>query len=119
MKCMRQTRCCCRPSTTATLRRRLSARLNDTTILKSFLANNPYIKGIDSWKKLDAADEAGKGPRVVAYKRAPEILELNIPQEFEQFPPQPRNMEFIINCHAKFAGVSIYYPLAIGFLDGV
>lgn len=26
---------------------------SETTILKSFLANNPYIKGIDSWKKLD------------------------------------------------------------------
>ncbi len=91
----------------------------ETTILKSFLANNPYIKGIDSWKKLDQADADGKGPRVVAYKRAPEILELNIPQEFEQFPPQPRNMEFVINCHAKFAGVTIYYPLAVAYLDGV
>ena len=91
----------------------------EITILKSFLANNPYIKGIDSWKKLDKADEALAGPRIVAYKRSPDVLQLEIPQEFEQFPPQPRNMEFVINCHAKFAGVSIYYPLAIGFLDGV
>ena len=86
---------------------------SETTILKSFLANNPYIKGIDSWKKLDADS------RIVAYKRAPEICELQIPQEFEQFPPQPRNMEFVINCHAKFAGVSIYYPLAVTYLDAV
>lgn len=93
--------------------------VTETTILKSFLANSPYIKGIDSWKKLDSADEAGKGPRIVAYKRAPDVLQLEIPQEFEQFPPQPRNMEFVINCHAKFAGVSVYYPLAIAFLDGV
>lgn len=91
----------------------------ETTILKSFLANNPYIKGIDSWKKLDKADTEGKGARIVAYKRSPDVIQLEIPQEFEQFPPQPRNMEFVINCHAKFAGVSIYYPLAIAFLDGV
>jgi hypothetical protein len=91
----------------------------ETTILKSFLANNPYIKGIDSWKKLDKADEAGKGARIVAYKRSPDVLQLEIPQEFEQFPAQPRNMEFVINCHAKFAGVSVFYPLAIAFLDGV
>ena len=81
--------------------------------MKSFLANNPYIKGIDSWKKLDTDG------RIVAYKRAPEICELQIPQEFEQFAPQPRNMEFVINCHAKFAGVSIYYPLAVAYMDGV
>lgn len=84
---------------------------SETTILKSFLANNPYIKGIDSWKKLD------ENGRIVAYRRAPEICELQIPQEFEQFPPQARNMEFVINCHAKFAGVSIYYPLAVAYLD--
>src|SRR3989338_9177697 len=34
---------------------------SETTILKSFLANNPYIKGIDSWKKLDTDS------RIVAY----------------------------------------------------
>lgn len=84
---------------------------SETTILKSFLANNPYIKGIDSWKKLD------ENGRIVAYRRAPEICELQIPQEFEQFPPQARNLEFVINCHAKFAGVSIYYPLAMSYLD--
>ncbi|MEI6791270.1 MAG: major capsid family protein, partial [Myxococcaceae bacterium] len=86
---------------------------SETTILKSFLANNPYIKGIDSWKKLD------ENGRIVAYRRAPEICELQIPQEFEQFPPQARNMEFVINCHAKFAGVSIYYPLAVAYLDTI
>ena len=42
-----------------------------------------------------------------------------VPMMFEQFPPQPRNMEFVINCHAKFAGVSIYYPKAVCYLDGV
>lgn len=92
---------------------------SDVTILKSFLANNPYIKGIDSWSKLGNADAEGKGARAVIYKRSPEILQLEIPQEFEQFPPQPRNMEFVINCHAKFAGVTIYYPKAVAYVDGV
>jgi hypothetical protein len=92
---------------------------SETTILKSFLANNPYIKGIDSWHRLDHAASDGKGARIVAYKRTPEILQLEIPQEFEQFPAQPRNMEFVINCHAKFAGVTIYYPKAVTYLDGV
>jgi hypothetical protein len=84
---------------------------SETTILKAFLANSPYITGIDSWQKLNG--------RAVAYKRSPEILELEIPQEFEQFPPQPRNMEFVINCHAKFAGVTIYYPKAVRYLEGI
>lgn len=84
---------------------------NDTTILKNFLLNSPYIKGIDSWHRLENS--------AVVYRRSPEILQLEIPQEFEQFPAQPRNMEFVINCHAKFAGVTIYYPKAVRYVAGV
>lgn len=90
---------------------------NQTTILRSFLANNPYITNIDSWFLLDTADAAGTGPRMVCYKRSPEVLTLEIPQEFEQLPPEARNLSFVVNCHSRIGGVIIYYPLAIAYAD--
>lgn len=92
---------------------------NQTTILRSFLANNPSIDMVDFWYKLDTADAAGTGPRMVVYQRDPEIMELVIPQEFEQFPPQARNLAFIVPCHARIGGVLMYYPLAVAYMDGI
>jgi hypothetical protein len=91
----------------------------DRTILRVFLDTNPFIRNVDQWHKLDEADAAGTGPRIVAYARNPEVMELEIPQEFEQFPPQARNLAFLIPCHARVGGVVIRYPLAIAYMDGV
>lgn len=92
---------------------------NNKTVLRAFLDNNPYIRNVDQWHKLDEADAGGTGPRMVAYLRNPEILELEIPQEFEQFPPERRNLAFIIDCHARIGGVSMYYPLGVAYMDGI
>lgn len=92
---------------------------NQTTILQSFLKNNPNISQVDFWYKLDTADEAGTGPRMITYQKDPEVLELVIPQEFEQFPPQARNLAFVIPAHARVGGVAVYYPLAITYTDGI
>ena len=54
---------------------------------------------------MDFADAAGTGPRMLTYQRDPEILELIIPQDFEQFPPQARNLAFVVPCHARIGGV--------------
>lgn len=93
--------------------------LNQATILKSYLANQPFIKGVESWYKLDNANSTGDGPRMMAYQRDPEVLELIIPQEFEQFPPQARNLAFVVPCHARVGGVIFYYPLGAAYMDGI
>lgn len=92
---------------------------NNVTVLRAFLNNSPYIRNIDQWAKLDTANAAGNGPRLICYLRSPEVLTMEIPQDFEQFPPERRNLEFVINCHARTAGVVCYYPLAIAYMDGV
>jgi hypothetical protein len=56
---------------------------------------------------------------MVCYRKDPNVLELIVPQEFEQFPPQERNLEVVINCHMRCGGVVCYYPLAISFGDGI
>lgn len=94
--------------------------VNDNrSILKVFLDNSPYIKNIDQWSVLDTGDAARTGPRAVAYLRSPEICGLVIPQEFEQFPAQPKNLSFEIPCHARIGGVSVHYPLGIAYMDSI
>lgn len=88
------------------------------TVLRSFLDNNPYIDKVETWFKSRLADAGGTGPRHVVYKRDPEVLSLEIPQEFEQLPPQARNLSFVVPVHARVAGVIIYYPIAVGYMDG-
>jgi hypothetical protein len=89
------------------------------TILKVFLENQVHIRNVDSWAMLDSADQAGTGPRVVCYSRTPDNVELIIPQEFEQFPPQAMNLVFKVPCHMRIGGVCVYYPLSMIYADGI
>lgn len=88
----------------------------DKTVLRFFLDNNPYISDLDQWNKLNAAG-AGGVSRAVAYMRNEEVLAAVEPQPFEQFPPQARNLEFVIPTHSRVGGVRIQYPLAIAYMD--
>lgn len=91
---------------------------SDTTILQYFMRNNPFIQNVDHYHKLKNLGAGGTG-KLFAYRRDPDVLTLEIPQDFEQFPPQEEGMEFVVYCHERFGGVIIYYPLATIFADGV
>ena len=90
-----------------------------TTVLEAFLRSSPYIKEVIPWFKLSDANAAGTKARAVCYKRDPEILTFEIPQEFEQLPPQAKNLSFQVPVHARTAGVIVYYPIAMGYMDGL
>jgi hypothetical protein len=89
------------------------------TILQRFLKTSPYVKNADVWHVQDTADVAGTGPRIVMYARQPRVLELVIPQDFEQFPPQVKNLAWTVLVHARVGGVSVKYPIAMVYMDGV
>lgn len=91
---------------------------NDKTILTFFMENNPFIKMVDWVVELKEAG-AGGTDRMMCYTRDEEHLTLEIPQMFEQFPPQQRGLEFEIPCQEETAGVLVYYPLSIAFGDGI
>lgn len=95
------------------------SQYDSTTILRAFLDSSPYIRNVDSWGFLDKADAAGTGPRAIAYGRSPDNVELFIPSEFEQLPPQWRNLAAVIPCHMRIGGVVWYYPLAGIYVDGI
>jgi len=97
--------------------------LNPSPILSVFLQNSPYIKSVDSWNRLNANSAANPTGltynRIVCYLRDPMVLELEIPQVFEQLPPQLEGMQYTVPCHSRCGGVSIHYPVAMTYADGV
>lgn len=97
---------------------RARSATSDTTILQFFLQNNQHIQRVHSWYKLKGAGAATTDV-MIAYRNDPEVLQTVIPQEFEMFPAQPKNMAFNIPCHARFGGVRIRYPLAVSIRRGI
>lgn len=91
---------------------------NNRTALEAFKASNPSVNMVEPWNVFDGAGDSGKD-RAVLYRRDPEILEMVIPQEFEVFAPEPRNLAFVVNCHGRTAGTCIYRPLGIRYMDGI
>ena len=91
----------------------------NTTALEAFLRSNPWVTNVGTWNKLAEANATDNGPRVVCYKRDSEVLTLEIPQEFEQFPPQAKNLAFEVPVHMRTGGVIVYYPIAMAYMDGV
>ena len=91
---------------------------SDTTIMEFFKKANPHITNVESYHKLKGAG-AGSTDRMFTYKRDPDYVTLEIPQDFEQFPPQEDGMEFTVYCHERCGGVILYYPLACAFADGI
>ncbi|NJR73247.1 MAG: DUF2184 domain-containing protein [Scytonema sp. CRU_2_7] len=96
----------------------------DTTIKEFFMKNNPSISKIE-WvnelKDVSPAPSGGASPTdvMIVYDRSPEVLSLEIPQPFEQFPAQERNLEFVVPAHSRIGGVIVYYPLAIDISEGI
>lgn len=97
----------------------------DTTIEQYFLNNNGYINEIVSVNELAGAGTGDGVPTnagedvMVAFTRSADKLTLEIPQMFEQFPAQERGLEFIVPCHARTAGVLIYYPRGVAIAEGI
>lgn len=86
------------------------------TVLSFFLRVNKHVKGVDQWHRLTAAGAGGKN-RSISYCKDPEVIEAVVPQEFEQLPPQLKNLETVIPCHARCGGVRPHQPQAMAYMD--
>lgn len=91
---------------------------SDTTILEFFLENSAFVKTVAPWYPLKNAGVSG-AKRMLTYRRNPNAVQLVIPQDFEQFPPQAKNLELVTPCHARCGGVVLYYPLSMAYADGI
>lgn len=104
-------------------------RIPDTsTTVKAFLLEHaPYLKDIISAPELDA-DSVDTNPYAKAtggqgvaflFTNDARKLTLENPMPFYQYPLQVRNLETVIPCEARTAGVIVYYPLSCLIAVGV
>lgn len=93
-------------------------RVPDTemTVRKYLMANLENLQGIDQWHLLQTAG-AASASRIMAYQKAPRTGRIQIPQEFESFPPQERNLSYQVPCHARCGGAMVPFPKAFAYMD--
>jgi len=104
-----------------------------TTVLSFLLEHSPYIKNIVSTAELDSnspetnpyaegapgvSPSAGVGVAFL-FKNDARKLSLENPLPYTQHPVQVKNLETIVPCEARTAGVIVYYPLSALIAVGV
>lgn len=96
---------------------------SDLTVLEYFKRNQPgvTVEWVNELADVDPKPSGGAGPSnlMIAYRRSPDKLTLEIPQPFEQFMAQERNLEFVVPAHGRIGGVIIYYPLSVNIVEGI
>ena len=92
------------------------------TVKKFLLDNAPYLKNIIPAPEVEGdAEETnpyGKG-LMLLYKNDADKFSLEIPMAFYQYPLQNRNLEVIVPCEERVAGIIMYYPLSALIAVGV
>lgn len=53
------------------------------------------------------------------FKKDPEIMELQVPRDFEQLPVERNGLEYRVECLLDCAGLFVYHPKSIGFIKGL
>ncbi len=94
-----------------------STGFTTATILKFFLETNPWIKNIEPWFYLETAG-AGSTKRMVAYKRDRKVVRQHL-VDYVQLAPQAQGLEEVVNCVSKHAGVTVYQPKLLRYMDGI
>lgn len=99
----------------------------ETTVLAFIEKHSPYIKNIISAAELDA-DSVETNPYAkeidglgvaLLFTNSEKKLSLEIPMPFYQYPLQVRNLDTVIPCESRTAGVIVYYPFSALIAVGV
>ncbi len=88
------------------------------TVMKFFQENNPDVE-IGWLNELTDGAANGTDKRIMAYRRDPKKVTMEVPQEFEMQPPQPKGLEWNIGGYSRFAGCLWVYPLSAVYADGI
>ena len=99
----------------------------DSTVLSFIQDHSPYIKNIVNAAELDATSvgtnpyAAASGGQGVAFlfTNNERKLSLENPMLYTQYPVQIRNLETVVPCESRTAGVIVYYPLSAMIAVGV
>ena len=103
-------------------------RLGETgeTVLSFLLSKSPYLKNVVPAAELDHDSKdtnpyAASGSQGVAFlfKNDENKMTLEIPMPFMQHQLQVKNLETIIPCESRVAGMIVYYPMSALIAVGV
>ncbi len=80
------------------------------------LSTIPYLRSItkDCFRLANAGNSKH---RVMLYPRDPEVFDVFVPLDFEQFAPQLSGMAFTTHCHAKYGGIRMKHIKAVRRID--
>jgi hypothetical protein len=100
---------------------------SDTTILEFLQKAFPNITFDWVNECADVENTEGNRPSgtasgvdvCVIYRRSPDKLTFEIPQPFEQFAPQEKNLSYVVPAHGRIGGVLMYYPLSVYVIEGI
>lgn len=90
---------------------------NGMTVAQFFLAKHPGLR----FEEVPEFKGAGSGGSdvIMAFEQSEENFYLDIPRMFTQLAAQARNLELVVPCIARSAGVSVIYPLALTKAEGI
>lgn len=91
---------------------------SDTTILKVFLNNSPYITEVLPVREL-ADKHSSAAPVMVCYDRNPSKVRMQIPLDLEQLAPQQRNLAVFVPYHMKIGGITVHKPASLHIVTGI
>jgi len=88
----------------------------DKTVRTYILSNSTHIKKIETTHYLETAGVGGT-PRVLAYKRHPDVVRYGANEMFAEEPQQAKGLEIETPCHGRTSGTQIRRPLAMAYMD--
>jgi len=94
----------------------------DTTILEFMQKNYPKVEfgaSDNLYQITNPRTGSGTVNVMVAWMKDKNVVSLKIPLVYESFAPQLRNMQSVVPCHSRIAGIHAYQPLAIYVCDGI
>jgi hypothetical protein len=93
----------------------------DTTILRYFLNNSPYINEVLNIRELGNVTEGvyAGSDAMVAYDRNPSKLRLNVPLDIEQLAPQEQGLTIHVPYHMRIGGLTVTKPLSLNVSHGI
>lgn len=95
---------------------------SDTTILEFFKTNRPgtTVTWLQELADMAVAPSGATNKNVMlAFVNDADHLTVEMPVPFEQLEPEKRNLEWVVDCHARCAGVAVYYPAAVHAVEGI
>lgn len=88
----------------------------DTTILEFLRRVWP---GVAFEQATELEDWSGSDDALIAYQRDSAVVELMIPQPYEELPAQPDNLEFKVPTHSRVGGLVVRFPKAFNIKTGI